>query len=1104
MIKPAISRIALFWGCILFRAALMMSAHGAAPSAGDGQIRLRSGDSLSGRVEAIRDGGDTLVLRHPLIAEPLAIETAALARFDSTRSPGTRLPRHWQVDLVNGDRFDGRDLEFSGPSLRFESETLGRVSLPIASLRSIARLGGDEPMVDGIGVPGDSRFPGSLQKSDGGGFILPKQGSTHRATLEMPETFRLDMEFRDTRQWWMLNIYSSKTAAQNTSHYSLQRSTAGFQFSTRYSTYRASFPKSVVQVPFAENSTGVISENITILFDRPSQSMRIFLNGDLAASWTGIPLIEGAGNSVSLQIQGGTAVGAELLNFRMTPMSNMPPDTSDWDAAGGVDGVWMGADSPSIGTIETPDEGAWRLRDASGVRDIAVEELLYIAFGARGEAPVRRPGGMRVALRDGSRLSMRITGGEEGVLTGESAAAGAVRLRMEDVAWIDWANPEPGPETTDAMGRLSLTNGDVLRGNILQMDAGSPTLRFRHPAIREEITLGPAALGSYRSGRVLEGKEALWQVDGDNGVESLTGEDLRLEGDILTLWNRYTGKITFPRGQGLGLIYRKNLPVLLRGLNKAGWNLGRKGDPFSAEPSSARLAPPNARIISREIPALPETFRMELEISGMTPFTPLSVLFAASEPPSMNEDAMDEDAMDEDPMDVAAYELSFRVDSLSLVSRNQKSAAAAMNPPFRYKLTSSSVGGERTRYTFFTDLSKRTMWVYVDGKQAAVWAPLFVLPSPGTYFTLAAAFGNAEDSVLISDLLVAEWDGVLPGGVGAGEIASEKDLLILRNLDQIQGKVQSLAAGMVNLQLEDVALDIPSERFKTIRLAERGPRRTDVDSDVALTLTDGSLLRMRFTDMQMDGAAVTGVSPVFGSVQVPADSIHVIRWDDPKRSIGTHPDLVISSSARWAEPGSDVDPPPVSIPFLDSPELLGSLEDVPAHLLAAPAGAGEGDDPEIRLAWNQRGLMVRYRVQDGNIREAQRTEDLFTGTGVELYVAPQRGSRNMIQTIAASGLEVKRRPPRTLMLDYRKMRPNRPALEMRVEEIPGGYVINLFFPWSNLDLAVEQGQEIAVQCFVHRVWEKGLHTRSWHPETGTFQDPNRMRRVILGPPPVGP
>ena len=67
---------------ILCMAAGFSVVLGGPPPDWEGQIHLRQGDRLSGRIEAIKDGGSTLVLRHPLLTDPLSIESTAVARFE--------------------------------------------------------------------------------------------------------------------------------------------------------------------------------------------------------------------------------------------------------------------------------------------------------------------------------------------------------------------------------------------------------------------------------------------------------------------------------------------------------------------------------------------------------------------------------------------------------------------------------------------------------------------------------------------------------------------------------------------------------------------------------------------------------------------------------------------------------------------------------------------------------------------------------------------------------------------------------------------------------------------------------------------------------------
>lgn len=119
---------------------------------------------------------------------------------------------------------------------------------------------------------------------------------------------------------------------------------------------------------------------------------------------------------------------------------------------------------------------------------------------------------------------------------------------------------------------------------------------------------------------------------------------------------------------------------------------------------------------------------------------------------------------------------------------------------------------------------------------------------------------------------------------------------------------------------------------------------------------------------------------------------------------------------------------------------------------------------------------------------------------MEYFVADRRGSWKMYQIILAPGVDGKHKKVRTQIIDNRKEgRENKLTLETAVRKTEGGYVVETFLPWSNLPLKCKAGDEVAVQTFVNDVDGDRQVVVSWHPQTGTFQNPNRMRRVVLGP-----
>ena len=813
---------------ILCMAAGFSVVLGGPPPDWEGQIHLRQGDRLSGRIEAIKDGGSTLVLRHPLLTDPLSIESTAVARFEPFAPPGIRFPRHWQVDLVNGDRLDALDWELTRDGLTLETESAGRVTVPRAGVRFLTRMSGETPLLDGPGVPADwSVFiVPSLKRTPNGGLSL-QMGAISRALPEMPDVFRLDLSIRYAGSPnWLLWFHAEDAGVEDMSACLLNRNMNGFGFwIKRFKGGKANLGGAVsatVNPTSAGRHGQPVSENVTLFFDRSRRSMRIFLNGEALGPSLKIPPFESFGNFLTLHSKSNV----ELHDIRLSPLTELPPDMVDQEGPRDSDMIWLRGNKRIKGNIDLPETGIWRVRDASGGREIAKDEILCIAFAESGEPVARGRDEALVALRDGSRLTMRITGVEEEGLSGESHVAGDIRLLLKDVVWIDWGD-----------------TGD---------------------------------LDTYTPAGGLDRQVSAWRVDSGFGGEILTASDLGLEGDRLTLRNRHAGEVTFPRGQALVMTHMKNLPVLLMGRDKKGWSQAGDIDSFTADPSSLRLEP--GSVISRRIPDLPERFQIGFRVSEVSPNAGIKIRFGASQPLWQGANAYE--------IMIWGRQLSFRLTEDPVNSRSKDNMAAAMvmlqpmNALFPQRNPHlTTVAG--TRFDFFIDSAKPAMWVYIDGKQIAVWKSFIRLPKPGNFFTLGSnQRGAGVLPIGISDLLLAGWDGVPPG---EGEFSTEEDQILLRNQDRIQGTLRSIEAGKIFFRVQGMDLELPADRLNTIRLANTGLSKASGGTDVEIKLADGSLLRMTSAELELDGNSVAGISPVFRSVRVPADSIHVIRWDNPKQ-----------------------------------------------------------------------------------------------------------------------------------------------------------------------------------------------------------------------------
>jgi CubicO group peptidase (beta-lactamase class C family) len=139
-------------------------------------------------------------------------------------------------------------------------------------------------------------------------------------------------------------------------------------------------------------------------------------------------------------------------------------------------------------------------------------------------------------------------------------------------------------------------------------------------------------------------------------------------------------------------------------------------------------------------------------------------------------------------------------------------------------------------------------------------------------------------------------------------------------------------------------------------------------------------------------------------------------------------------------------------------------------------------DAECRLGWNSDGLLVLVSVLDDTPYESRSAKELWEHDSIELFVAADRETAAHAQFIVSPGLDPEYPDTRIQPGDQRADKSEEMTADIEVREQEGGYVLEMFFPWSNLQLAPTGGEEIGFQVFVND--SDGPDDRFsviWHP-----------------------
>ncbi len=176
---------------------------------------------------------------------------------------------------------------------------------------------------------------------------------------------------------------------------------------------------------------------------------------------------------------------------------------------------------------------------------------------------------------------------------------------------------------------------------------------------------------------------------------------------------------------------------------------------------------------------------------------------------------------------------------------------------------------------------------------------------------------------------------------------------------------------------------------------------------------------------------------------------------------------------------------------------------------SGPYKSPKNFDAEFRLGWDARGLLVLVTVVDDLGLEHEQLDQLWRDDSVELYVADKQGGDQMVQCIAAPGLDADYGQPRHFMYDHRISDALKAKSEAKatvaVSHTDGGYVMEVLVSWSNLDVEPLVGREVAFQIYVSDSDTPGERfSMSWYPEVETFVNTNHMHRIRLSNRPSQP
>jgi len=198
----------------------------------------------------------------------------------------------------------------------------------------------------------------------------------------------------------------------------------------------------------------------------------------------------------------------------------------------------------------------------------------------------------------------------------------------------------------------------------------------------------------------------------------------------------------------------------------------------------------------------------------------------------------------------------------------------------------------------------------------------------------------------------------------------------------------------------------------------------------------------------------------------------------------------------------------ITIPRVKVISIDGNLAKWEDQGLLITALAGEKGEtkpnrhfkPELRLGWDERGLLAAVRVIDDTPIEYDYVRHLFKGDSIEFFVGTDVDSLNRYMVVISPGRDPKQPNPRHCFFNDPEVR-DRPInykIEYTRRLTSTGYEMEVLLPWSNLGAKPKVGREVAFQFYAIDATGSGdPFTACWFPTADTQVERSSCYRLVL-------
>ncbi len=164
----------------------------------------------------------------------------------------------------------------------------------------------------------------------------------------------------------------------------------------------------------------------------------------------------------------------------------------------------------------------------------------------------------------------------------------------------------------------------------------------------------------------------------------------------------------------------------------------------------------------------------------------------------------------------------------------------------------------------------------------------------------------------------------------------------------------------------------------------------------------------------------------------------------------------------------------------------------------------------VRLGWNDKGVLVLVRTEDSRWIEAANKNRLWKLDGVELYMCDTVGSPQHYQVVLTPGMSEEHPEMRYKIYDHRARKNADLKLDAARTGKDGSCLLEVRLPWKNVGVEPAIGKTAGFQIMVNDhddpddlAYSKTNHA-VWYPALGAHADSNKMMKIRLAKEPSPP